>query len=334
MKTELRIKQVLMGLVILAAVLFESCNNSTNPATPIPPPVPFTATPAGTLAFTSTLTNTPVSSYTFTNTPTNTNTATLTNTPLNTFTFTNTPTNTYTATNTNTFTNTATSTATSTFSNTPVSSFTFTNTATNTDTLTVTNTATNTFTATITNTPASTSTFTNTPTMTATATITNTPPVCQLVGDTNVYSYGGIGELFWRRVQAPAGTTKLSGYSFYTYVPSPPVPWNIEMALYTDNSGSVGNLIAGSDTGEISLSLATPSGVQNPVLGTSVATTAGTFYWVAYMNSGGLAINTGATTADFTLQGGVAYNSLPANGSSGNPGGYTFPINFAGNFCQ
>jgi hypothetical protein len=190
-----------------------------------------------------------------------------------------------------------------------------------------------------------TGTSTNTATVTATCTATNSPtvtatptntPVCQLVGFTTVSNQpAGNGALFWNRDQAPVGTTQVTGYNFYLYAGNYPGSESVtyEMALYTDNSGSVGNLIAGSDTGEV-ITASIGQGLQTPTLTTPVAITAGNFYWIAFMTASNYDINFGSTSASYMIQNFVLFNALPANGSGATATGINNPINQSANFCQ
>ncbi len=282
----------LSGLILFTLSLLwffpVSCANS--PTTIIQPPVTIyklvtaTDTPTGSPTSTFTLTTSPTSTYTPV-TILSTSTFTPTGSPTPSFTFTLSPTITPTPTSTDT----------------PVTILT-------TATFTQTFTPTNSPTVTITRTP------TNSPTKTPTATITNTftPTTCATAGPsmTPVFSMGmGPGDTIYQQVSVPR-----SGYvSSLTFNANliQAGPANVNVALYSDNSGIPGGRLALSTARNLNVAA---SGLDATFAITPTFVSAG-FCWVAICYNAGIIFDPG-------------YDTIPGNAyySVGNFLPSSFPI--------
>lgn len=291
-------KWIGMSVLLSVLVLGQSCKKSSNPSAPDAPAATFTftATPVTPCVNAS---NTPcASAYTATSTSTSTGTPTST------------------ATTTPTLTSTlavvsSTATAMSDPSDTPTATLSATpvDTATDTPSPTLTQTGTSTFTLTSTFTPASTATSTTTQT-----------PYCSsplFIGNQNMSFDGGIGpnqiELHSLSLPVSAVVESLSAF-----VPS----GNCRMALYSDNGGAPGTLIA--QTGVVGAVGYTTAAIANTPL------PAGN-YWVGVQTDSSYIYYSSASGSYYVL--GHSWGPFPDSVSGGLSGSGTIPIGGA-NYCS
>jgi len=210
-------------------------------------------------------------------------------------------------------------------------------TPTSTPTLTPTFTPSLTFTPTATFTPSDTPTGTSTLTPTSTITPTPTATPCAMIGYGGVLpSYGLVGNnVYLGQYTLPASATQLTSYSIYLYANTGTTN-HYEMALYADNAGNVGNLVAGSDTGEQTFD-GTASGAdgwQTVTLSSPVPVTGGGVYWLAYMTDGDTGTYVGAVPSyQVSNLYPVSFNAFPSDGSGGYGGTSTTAESVYASFC-